>query len=472
MWDNDSTYCGEADRTDFFFRSPISPLTGEEDEFSRTWVSMSDELKSKFADCIKMLNELHGLDLPRPDDLTSYDNPDYLWLSYEMENIRQAYNEAMINPVTGDLLPGHGRIPYVQVRLKSLAYSNSSCYPKATLNQYGSEIRPHYVVEFDYYFLKAFMCFLAEVFDDNPQTYYDDASGRRIVTHQYRAPIYRMPAFDKYFSIRHDIPGLIFHKAVQFLLAHELAHIGCGHLDLQAVDPEYGNDIDTKITEEDKADARAICWVLGIRFLEMNHTVLDISYEDFIQEMSLSVLAVYILYTWNYSKDERVWTKETVVNYGHKDHLPYQLRAFNMLSVAMNRLNHLGEWSERDGVTASDGKQIGQKTMKQIQKNIFEMIQAFETAYHMFFAKTEDVYNLMLNQKFDKIKQMIMNEEEPIPQIAKENIPWLLGFELEAQEELKRVHELWKEVRERLVANGTYCKLSEYEPWVDLPNPN
>lgn len=50
MWDNDSTYRGEADGTNFFFRSPISPLTGDEDEFSRTWVSTSDELKSKFGD--------------------------------------------------------------------------------------------------------------------------------------------------------------------------------------------------------------------------------------------------------------------------------------------------------------------------------------------------------------------------------------------------------------------------------------
>lgn len=32
MWDNDSTYRGEADGTNFFFGSPISPLTGDEDE--------------------------------------------------------------------------------------------------------------------------------------------------------------------------------------------------------------------------------------------------------------------------------------------------------------------------------------------------------------------------------------------------------------------------------------------------------
>ena len=51
-------------------------------------------------------------------------------------------------------------------------------------------------------------------------------------------------------NLRNHIPGLMFHKAVQMLLVHELAHIGCGHLDLQAVDPEFGNDINTKCPEQ------------------------------------------------------------------------------------------------------------------------------------------------------------------------------------------------------------------------------
>ena len=64
------------------------------------------------------------------------------------------------------------------------------------------------------------------------------------------------------------------------LLAHEIAHISWGHLDLKAKDPGYGNKPDTEISEEDDADAQAICWVLGIRFLEISGNQLENSYDD------------------------------------------------------------------------------------------------------------------------------------------------------------------------------------------------
>ena len=80
----------------------------------------------------------------------------------------------------------------------------------------------------------------------------------------------------------------------------------------------------------------------------------------------------------------------------------------------------------------------------------------------MFFAKTEDVYTLALDGRFDELCQMVLNESnEELPQLKKENIPWRLGCEPEAQEELKRVKNLWNKVRKRLAENGSYCGLRE-----------
>ena len=45
-------------------------------------------------------------------------------------------------------------------------------------------------------------------------------------------------------------------------------------------DPEYGNNPDVQITEEDEADNQAICWLLGIRFLESPSNVLEIGADD------------------------------------------------------------------------------------------------------------------------------------------------------------------------------------------------
>lgn len=59
--------------------------------------------------------------------------------------------------------------------------------------------------------------------------------------------------------------------------------------------------------------------------------------------------------------------------------------------------------------------------------------------------------------------------DDKIPEITKEKIPWRLGLEPEAQAELKRVHNLWEDVREHLAANGTYCRLRKFEKWAPLP---
>lgn len=76
------------------------------------------------------------------------------------------------------------------------------------------------------------------------------------------------------------------------------------------------------------------------------------------KELAMSVFAVYLLYTWNYSGEKRVWNKKTISNYGHKSHLPYQLRAYRMLSFTTTRFHNLGEWCECGHVCTAEGNPI------------------------------------------------------------------------------------------------------------------
>lgn len=449
-WKNDSTYQGTAKNADFYFHSPIADAD--------TWVFMSEGLKAQFKDAMMSLDESHERSIVTPSYLNSYEHPDYLWLMYELNNLRRAYNASQLDPRTHTVYAGHGQIPYVQLRLKDNATSTQSLYPCSTLNHYGSEKKPHYVIEFEYSFLRAFMNFLFTVFDDNPQQL-AEINGKTVVTYQHKAPIYRQSPFDGYFSTRHDLPGLMFHKAVQMLLAHELAHVGGGHLDLIERDPTFGKARDTLLVEEDDADTQAVCWLLGIRFLEVSGNRLAISYKDFKQELALTVFTIYLLYTWSYSKDERVWTGNELEAYhrNREDHLPYQLRAFRMIGCASRRLTELGVWSVRDGAKTSDKKALTPSFFKAVYNEAVQMIKAYENALHLFYARTENVYDSALNENIAELQSMILREQDTRVRLTKYHIPWLLGFEEEAHTELQRLQNIRPSVHERLKANGVYC---------------
>ena len=103
---------------------------------------------------------------------------------------------------------------------------------------------------------------------------------------------------------------------------------------MQAADREFGLKEDTMIVEEQQADIQAICWVLGERFFEMENNKLEITQDDLFQELSITIFSVYMLYTWDYSAKERIWSDDTKKKFGSGDHLPYQLRAYNMLMTS------------------------------------------------------------------------------------------------------------------------------------------
>lgn len=461
---NDATYRGNAVDNNFSFLSPIARVHDDEDDFNRNWVYLSDYYKNGIKNTLIDLNQSHQLELPANNDLTSYDNPDYLWLSYELNNLIRAFNKSMAYSSPPR------QIPYAQILLQALAMHDSKIYPKAKRIPPRDGKPPHYLIVFEQPFLKKYMEFIFGIFDDNPQIFHEK-DGKHVVDYQFRAPIYRQPPFDKYFKTRHDLPAIIYHKSIQMMLAHELAHIGHGHLDLQATDPIFGNDIDTLISEETEADNQAICWVLGIRYLESDDNHLDITYEDFFQELSLTVFAVYLLYTWSYQGKDRIWSENTVEKYGHQSHLPYQLRAFNTLQICLQRMNNLAEWSEKGRVVTKDGIPITKEYMQSAFDESMMMIVAYETSLHMLFAKTERFCELSENGQWDEINKMIVAEQnEQLPKLSKYQFPWLLGLEPQGQKELKCVHDLWKPVRERLMQNGTYCDLPPFRKWVDLPS--
>lgn len=465
---NDNRYRGNGTADDFVFLSPIARIEDEEDDFDRHWVLYSDHQQEQLKDALINLYQKLGLEIPEPDDLNSYDNPDYLWLTYELCNLVRSYNKSVQDPSTGEFAEECKPLPYPQIVLKSLAFSDDSIYPYSKRIPANNAEGKRYYIVFEKPFLKRYMEYVFWLFDDNPQIYHEE-KGRTIVDYQFAAPIYRQQPFDKYFKTRHDLPATIFHTSVQMLLAHELAHIGGGHLDLQAADPDFGKNVDTLVSEEVDADNQAICWMLGIRMMEADGITADISYFDYYKELSLTVFSIYMLYTWNHDIENRTWDETTLEKYGHKSHLPYQLRAFNALNLCAGRLARLGSWYEECGARTKDGAPLTIGFMNAAFEEAMRMIYAYEASLHMTFAKTEDVCNMFANKDEAGIRKLIAAEQEEMPpMLSKNQIPWRLGLEPQGQRELKRVNDLWKNVRERLLQNGTYCKLAEYKEWSPL----
>ena len=131
-------------------------------------------------------------------------------------------------------------------------------------------------------------------------------------------------------------------------------------------------------------------------------------------------------------------------------------------------MEKLGIWSERDQIISADGKPITAIFMNDAFREALNMIDAFERSFHMFYAHTENIYELALNEEYEELRRVCMQEYNAPSSFAKENIPWLLGYEDAAQEELERLHNLWPEVRAKLIANGTYCVPKAVAPWVPL----
>lgn len=463
---NDPTYRGNGMNDNFFFLSPIARVKDDEDDFNRNWVYLSEKYKNKCKTWLQNMNRENGLELPAEDDLTSFDNPDYLWLSYELNHLIDIYNRSMRGAGQGESLR---KLPYARILLQATAMSDGEIYPSSMRIAPHDGEMPEYLVVFEQPFLKKYMECIWRIFDDNPQIFHEK-NGKQVVDYQFRAPIYRQPPFDKYFEVRHDLPAIVYHQSIRMMLAHELAHIGCGHLDLQAADPAFGNRTDTKLSEEINADNQAICWLLGTCWLETETNVLKLSYDDLFQELSLTVFAVYLLYTWNYQGAERIWNESTIADYGHKSHLPYQLRTFNFLQICFQRLLNLGEWSKRGKVVSADGVPITPDFLWSVFDEAMQMILAYEKSLYMPFAQTERFCELADQGRWDDINKMIVAEQhEQLPILGKEYIPWALGPEPQGQAELKRAHNLWKEVRERLAANGTYCDLPSFKEWTELP---
>lgn len=189
------------------------------------------------------------------------------------------------------------------------------------------------------------------------------------------------------------------------------------------------------------ADTTALRLVLGADFMNGEKGPFDkklnIVISDLVESLKLKVVAYYMALRWTSIKDASVWDENVVEKYNSsgvvKKHPPFQLRLFQMLINAFERLDEILEFSNRDGIITKDNKRLTKEIVNNIKDNILEMIASFESVYGI----TTEVM---------EVKDMLVK---------------LKKIMIRAKEDINKTFKLWPEISEML-ENYSYCKINVY----------
>lgn len=446
--ENDATYRGEVDldKCLFSFNSPLS------DE--KYVVKLHNGADQKIKEQLEQLYEEYGVGIFEPNDLNSFDNPDYLYIACELYKLVKRFRIHLSNPSCK-------KFPFVGLVMKEGAGNDAETMEHQS-GRHGR--RGELAVWFKDSFLKAFVRFLCSFFDDNPRTVLCDPDDNIIgIGDQILAPVYRQKPFDAYFETRHDIPAIIITESIKFMLAHELAHVLTGHSDLLTEllwKKEEGYKKKLALIEYD-ADMIAVIMMLADRFDYFSETkTVLVDRKEFFKEFVFAPFSIYVLNTWLFSKDQRHWNKYLIRDYisGDDPHLPYLLRAGRMVDSYFEQASALINNPVNPQLRFSDDVLIDDEFIAEAKRYTLSMINAFDKAYFMMFARTNDMLDLFKSGRQDEVRRIIANiANEPIPNLSKHDMPYYLGETVSAKKVISSLEESLMEFRKILYDKKAPC---------------
>ena len=453
--ENDATYRGKAnlDQCLVSFNSPLSD--------SKYVVQFHNGADQKIKKQLEQLYEEYGVGIFEPNDLNSFDNPDYLYTACELYKLRNRFRIHLNNPTCKEF-------PFVGLIMHR---NNNSSNAETMKHQSGRHGQTgELTIWFNDSFFKAFVRFLSSIFYDNPRTVLCDSNDNIIgIGDQIRAPIYRQKPFDAYFEIRHDIPAILITDSIKFILSHELAHALNGHNDLRS---ELIYKKDERLKEylaliEYDADLIAVNMLLAQHFDYYSETKsVLVSQKDFFQEFVFAPFTIYVLNTWLYNKDRRHWNKNVIREYkaGNDPHLPDLLRAGRMIDYYFEQATALLNNPVNPQLRFSDGSLFDDKFIDDAKRYTLSMINAFDKAYFMIFARTEDMIDLFNGGRWDEVQKIIANvADEPIPNLSKHYMPYYLGEIVSAKKEISALEKSLTEFRKLLYDRKAPCTILNFE---------
>ena len=246
------------------------------------------------------------------------------------------------------------------------------------------------------------------------------------------------------------------------LVMHEFAHVANGHCLLSKNNTGYANQKRIRVCLEQNADETAIRWLIDNVLFETadsnpESAKLKYTKDELFYELSMTVFSGYLILSWGYRDDERIWDNATLQNYVEDEsiqHPIYQFRTFHIINRALNFIYDILSINQSGyphTIITYDDKPLCVDMFMEIIDEIMDLLNSFESTITITLSETIDLENMKANSwKLDK---------QSIPNTVQE-VPYLMPvFFMDAKKEKELIDATWPEARLQLISSGAYSKL-------------
>lgn len=401
----------------------------------------------------------------------TYDNDDYLYLWHLINTTDKIYKKQNIIGFPDIWREGYTSVPYIH--LEVIDFYSSYILDKngndlntiddknlkiSSKGPFKSNDKVYYIIQVDKKLLSRYMNFICKFFyeinDERPEKLVFSTSNISILK-----PIFCTTGFKEYIGNKENVILEIFEYSLLVVLAHEFSHISNAHLLLKANDAEYVKDRDVSFCLETNADDTAIRLILSeLLYRGPNNSGdynLSLTYDEFVTEWSIKSFSAFIALTWAYQGEDRKWDSDTVKNYLESisnSHPLYQLRAFNVISRALNHIYAILNNEDTYLYRTKDEYGIDKDMADHISNKTIDMIRSFEYCLYYYKLPDREVSEKLFFQQLKSDEQTHLTIDTASP------IPMLFG-DKDAQDLNESIKQKWTDVKARLETFDPYSML-------------
>jgi len=274
--------------------------------------------------------------------------------------------------------------------------------------------------------------------------------------------IFITSGFARHFDTRNDLIADLFMNAFRAVFTHEFAHVINGHGLLGKNDTAYASQRIVRICAEQNADDTAMRILLTELLFERidgaaHNSILALSYENLKEQWALRIFSFYLILSWAFRKEDRVWRSEVLddykMNQGRR-HPLYQFRLYNIIRRAAQLLPDIIECKEYANLVTRDGMPIDIGLVVGTLQLAMDYVNSFESSFEASLGEDQRTIMQMLKDSIKMERNSFQSDLSKVPYA-----PPL--YDDSARAEVEAIRQAWPELKRHLEVSGTYARLSD-----------